>query len=246
MEDFDRFHTTGVGPSSVQQSTFTSGLIQKPTSEMPHLLASIEFVVASLYDIPIRRPAPLDRLNQKASVEASYYQPFDILYVKDKFKFLDSTVATRLGKMITLRRQLLLYRLSHNHKLKTSEVGDKIATVSPSATKLLSPEPKNSGPDAIVEGFGEKAQSQTQSTQYTLNTSATTVRKNPVQLEHMATLYPPSTAESTSSMASSYAVSYLEVEVPPRPKGKDSKELDYFECPYCLVAQSIKNERAWK
>lgn len=40
--------------------------------------------------MPIRRPAPLDRLKQKSSVDASFYQHFDVLYVKDKFRKLDS------------------------------------------------------------------------------------------------------------------------------------------------------------
>ncbi|MCJ1468073.1 hypothetical protein MMC07_006699, partial [Pseudocyphellaria aurata] len=247
LDNFGGYHTTGVGPASLRQSTLASVLNQKPTLEMPHLLASIEFVVASLYEIPIRRPAPLDRLNQKASVEASYYQSFDILYVKDKFQHLDANVAIRLGKMITLRRQLLLYRLSHNQKLKTSEVGGRTAIENLSATKPSSPKLNNSGSDAKIEVYSsEKARSQTPSTQHTLETSATTVHNNPVQLENMATLYTPSIAESTSSIASSYTSRYLKVEVPPRPKGKDGKELDYFECPYCLVTKSIKNERAWK
>jgi hypothetical protein len=57
--------------------------------------------------MPIRRPAPFDRLKEKSSVDASFCQHFDVLYVKDKLPNLDPKVATRLGKMISRCRQLI-------------------------------------------------------------------------------------------------------------------------------------------
>jgi hypothetical protein len=47
-------------------------------------------------------------------------------------------------------------------------------------------------------------------------------------------------------MASSYAGGSLQVEVPPRPKESNGKELDHFKCPYCLVPKAIETDRAWK
>lgn len=239
-------HTPPVGPVSNQQPDHAMSLIQKPTLEMPNLLVSIDFVVICLYKLPIRRPISIDQDNQKFSVEASFYQPFDILYVRDKFPRLQLDIATRLGKMITRRRQLLFNRLSHDHKLKTTEVEPKVALGVPSATKPLSPEYISSGLKANDEAsVGGIARSQAPGTQYTIDTYATTVRKDPFKFKN-TDLYAPSSAESKSSMASSYANENMRVEVPPRPKGKNGKELNCFECQYCLVTQFIKTERTWK
>ena len=186
--------------------------------------------------MPIRRPAPLNRFNQKASVKASYYQPYDILYVKDKFPHLDSDVAARLGKMITRRRQLLFYRHFHEQRLKPTEAERDLAPVSHSATKEFSPEDNNSRTEAMgVASASQIARSQVPSTEYPPDTLATTVRNNALPFENKAILYAPSTAESKSSMASSYADENIRVEVPPRPKGENGKELDCFKCDYCLV-----------
>lgn len=46
-------------------------LSQTPLQEMPRLLASIKFVISCLYRIPIRRPAPLDRLKDRTILESS-------------------------------------------------------------------------------------------------------------------------------------------------------------------------------
>ncbi|KAH0543124.1 hypothetical protein FGG08_002550 [Glutinoglossum americanum] len=240
--------------SSTQQATvgtqqFSSAMIpvQKPAMEMPQLIESVKFTITCLYKMPIRRPASLDRLIQKASVDASFYQAFDVLYVKDKFPQLDTMVATRLGKMISRRRQLLFYRLSHNDGLQTSKVEPKVALSAPLATKPLSLEKSDSGLEAASEAAVSKvAQSQAASSRYTLHTKATTLRLNAPQVDTIATLYAPSIAESELSMPSSYSGENLRVEVPPRPKGKDNKDLDRFECPYCLVAQFVKTDRAWK
>lgn len=243
----DEFPTTEVKPARSQQADHAKLLYQKPTSEMPNLLESIDFVVNCLCKIPIRRPAPLDRLNPKASVEASYYQPFDILHIKDKFPYLDSSAATRLGKMITLRRQLLLYRRSHDKKLNPTEVRrTDTRVVSPSIRQSLL-EDSNSGPDIMGHGsVGEVAQSHVPSTQHTPETYATIVDHKPVQFKNTRSLWASSTAESKSSLASSYAGETLRVEVPPLPKGDDGKGHGSFKCPYCRINQYIKDRHAWK
>ena len=67
-------------------------LIQKPTLEMPNSLDSIDFVVVCLYKGSIRRLASIDQDNQKPCVAAPYYQPFDMLYIKEKFPHLELDV----------------------------------------------------------------------------------------------------------------------------------------------------------
>jgi hypothetical protein len=232
---------------SEQFSTATNPLIllgQKPTMEMPRILQSIKFTITCLYKLPIRHPAPLDRLKHKTSIDASFYQHFDVLYVKDKFPQLDLDIATRLGKLITRRRQILYYRESHDKSLDTGCVKPKLALPTPPAAKNLSPDISTGGSEEAAGS--EVARSRAASSQFTLQSKATTLRleNTPVE-EEPGGLYAPSIAESKSSIASSYTGNSLRVEVPPRPKGEDGKELDRFECPYCLVTKMIRSNHTW-
>jgi hypothetical protein len=59
-------------------------------------------------------------------------------------------------------------------------------------------------------------------------------------------LYAPSTAESKTSMASSFAGKDLQIEIPPRPRGDNGEELKWFECPYCLITKHITTEHKWR
>ena len=210
-----------------------------PTLEMPRLLESIKFTISCLYRIPIRTPAPFDRLKHKTSLESSCYQHFDVLYVRDKFPKLDTDVAIRLGKMITRRRQMLYYREAHGKSLNTSRVQPKISLPSVSAVK---------SPTIEASVLSGKATS----SHFTLHSKATTVRPGEFPLVVVQgnidpmTLCAPSVTESKSSMVSSFAGKDLRVEVPPRPKGIGGKELDSFECPYCLITKNITTDHKWK
>jgi hypothetical protein len=223
-----------------------------PSREMPRILNSIQFTVSCLYRLPIRKPAPLDRIKDKTSLESAFYQHFDILYVKDKFPQLDAQVATRLGMMITRRRQILLYRNSHAKRLHTSHVEPNRALQTIVTSNLLptiddSITPQNIQPD------GQVALSQASSSEQTLRSKATTLRFDETALAAILedkadslALYAPSVAESKSSMASSYSGGDLQVEVPPRPTGEDGEDLEWFECPYCLIIKNITTDHRWK
>lgn len=94
------------------------------------------------------------------------------------------------------------------------------------------------------------APSQAVSTQPTPPSKATTVQPEQLTLpafeERMNKLYAPSLAETISTVASSYAGEDLRVDVPSRPRGDGGRELEQFECPYCLITQYISNDRRWK
>jgi hypothetical protein len=210
---------------------------------MARLLQSIKFTITCLYKMPIRRPAPLDRLKQKPPIDEFFYQHFDILYIKDKFPKLDLEVATRLGKIISRRRQLLFYRRSHREGLRIAKIEPEIVMPAP-------PTAEQAAREAIAGGTNQSRAAGSGHTLHTgamtLRTTATTVRINTPQVETPQALYPPSVTGSVSSMASSYTGGSLRVEVPPRPKGDNGRELETFECPYCFVLQTIKTDHAWK
>jgi hypothetical protein len=226
---------------TMSRSDQIPGLIAKlgqtPSQEMPRLLASITLIISCLYRIPIRRPAPLDRLKDKVLLESSFYQHFDVLYVKDKFPSLDPDFATRLGKMITRRRQLLYYRYVHDRNLHTDRVEPKSPLPNVLNTKL---------PEMEATTAPRRVQS------YTLHSKATTFQPRflPVlstkkSISPMA-LYAPSTTESKTSVASSYAGKDLPIEIPPKPTGANGEELKSFECPYCLTTKHITTKHEWK
>ena len=59
-------------------------------------------------------------------------------------------------------------------------------------------------------------------------------------------LYAPSIPESNLSYASTYTEKELIIDLPPRPKGENGNELDYFVCPYCRVAKRFKTTYQWE
>ena len=207
-------------------------------SHLTRVHHSIQFTIACLYRLPLRHPAPLDRLRQQDSADASPYHHFDVLYVKDKFPSLNPDLASRLGTMITRRRQLLFFQESHSQRLK--DLGQPVRTTIPSS----GPDPKLSSKAPRYEAETRIAPSQVTDSHHTMETKATTLKIREPTTEEL--LYAPSAIESQSSIASTYTGKELKIEIPLRPIGDDEKELDYFECPYCKVAKSISTKHQWK
>lgn len=182
-----------------------------PLSHLEQFHNSINFTIACLYKLPIRHPAPLDRLRQKNFSDTSPYQHFDILYIRDKFPRLNADVSSRLGKMISLRRQMLHIRNTHSKNLELNE-----------------PQTENS----IIGNHR------------TLKTKTTMLEVFEPPIKN--NLYALSIPESKLSYASTYTEKKLIIDVPPRPKGENGNELDYFVCPYCRVVKKIKTAHQWE
>ncbi|KAL7935837.1 hypothetical protein V8C35DRAFT_298354 [Trichoderma chlorosporum] len=216
-----------------------------PPQEMPSLYGTIKLTITCLYRMPLRNPAPLDRLNNFQ--ELSSHQDFDIAYVKDKFPQLDSDVATRLGKMITKRRQILRYRENHDKKLDPSPPIQRPTTPiteSPHTDERVGPNP--------VQAESQIAKSQATGSRLILSSKATTYQPKEILLSPMENnndleiQYSPSVPKSKSSIASSFAGHDLHVAVPKRPQGIDGKELEWFKCPYCFIINHITTDYEWK
>ncbi|KAH9239563.1 hypothetical protein K456DRAFT_951691 [Colletotrichum gloeosporioides 23] len=90
--------------------------------DVQKLLQSIRLAISILYKLPLRRPAPMDRLRYGTIGEGSWSDGPDVTYIKDKFpnSRLPENVMIRLGKAMTKRRQLLSYRRNHREKLKNA------------------------------------------------------------------------------------------------------------------------------
>ncbi|CAN9270141.1 unnamed protein product [Alternaria alternata] len=166
-----------------------------PYPAKPGLLDSTNFIVECLWRLPIRRPAPADRMKDKTVADTTGYLPFDLMYVRDKFPGLNETVAARLAKMISRRRQLIRYRKDHTDVLQE----EKAAVVD-----ISKPEHKHLPSALKADVASEPAPSLKAPSQRTEVTKATTLRIN----APMATLWPTnglyaqSVSESGSSIAS--------------------------------------------
>ena len=117
-------------PSNIQAGLTELGMLpsKRPNKEVPQLFYSLKLTITSLYKIPIRRPAPAERLDQwaKASTnEPSLWEHYDFTRVREVFDQADEKLLRRLVRLNTRRRLLLQYRQAHNEMLKRDADGSE-------------------------------------------------------------------------------------------------------------------------
>jgi len=207
----------------------------------PLLTDPVNFIIDCLWRLPIRSPAPTDRIKKKYIADTTAYLPFDIMYIRDKFPDLNETVTARLAKMISRRRQLIQYRKDHTHALQEQE--QRLAMIDETMVghNRLS---RITGEDTA----SELAPSSKDQSQYTELTKATTLKmKDPIVSSSAAIgLYAPSLSDFASSTASEQTANAITIRLPNRPRTEEGQILERFICPYCSIAQVITSERRWK
>lgn len=236
--------------SAVLPARATSAEKTPGVTELQQLLESVKLTVTCLYKLPLRKPAPIDRLSDQSTEELSYYQNFDISYVRDKFpdKRLDAQIIMRLGKMITRRRQLFLYRKRHSEKLRTDVA---VPSISPAGSAEERRRIATKTSDEAADAGGSDLQlanntlSQPEGSHITFQTKASTLRVGEIPPKAIHDLFAPSVAESESrtSLAASEATRDIRVEVPPRPS---PERMTGFKCKYCFLTPYIRSDHAWK
>ena len=65
----------------------------------------------------VRNPTPHDRYTKAQEIDTSFFEPFDIQHVKERYPNAPEYLATRIGKAISRRRQYFKYRKLHGAKL---------------------------------------------------------------------------------------------------------------------------------
>jgi hypothetical protein len=231
--DSDEGHAHQVVRSDAKQFSATSKT-PDPPSPTTSGLNLIQFIVSCLWKLPIRRPAPLDRMKDRETAEASVYQPFDIMHVRNKFPILEDTVAVRLGKAISMRRQLLRYRKNHTDALQNQHVYSGRQVVD---SRSFTEDEMHLPTASLVA-----------STRYTQDTKATTLKlaAHNLALAESDTLYAQSVSTYTSSEVSDQTDSETPLKFPHRPIGDSGKSLQSFVCPYCQTIQTISTDRKWR
>jgi hypothetical protein len=228
------------GPEKKLVRQYADRMSSRPRSlAKPALLDSINFIVECLWRLPIRRPAPADRIKDKNVADTTVYLPFDLMYVRDKFPGLNETVAARLAKMISRRRQLIQYRKNHTEALQEEEAA---------MMKIHKSEHNNLSSPLKTDVASEPAPSLKAPSQRTELTKATTLNMNARMATRwrMNELYPQSVSESGSSTASEQTGDTIKIRFPNRPRTKEGRILDQYICPYCSTAQVTTSERRWK
>ncbi|UNI16895.1 hypothetical protein JDV02_003285 [Purpureocillium takamizusanense] len=166
----------------------------------------------------IRNPAPHDRFAASVFTDTSHYELFDIRHVQSKFNRIDMTLAERLGKAISRRRQYFKYREAHHMKLAhgldlhraadaatTTDSADPQTVASSIPQHLKGGSHPTEGPLIFSEDRSESGQSQT-------------------------------------SYASS-AAGKNEYRIPPLPKEALAGP---FECPFCYRIITATSTISWK
>lgn len=187
----------------------------------------------------------MDRFSNRSLLDISIYEHFDTLYVKDKFPDADTALSTRLGKLISRRRQLLAARSSRDRHLLTEDTEERKPDEkqSDSASKQDIDSASRDKPE--IRDVTSVPQSQLSGSRKTAITRATVLKQPPMNDNEAleAPLAPQS--EYTPSRASFFGAK-LRVEVPDRPRGANGEELDDFKCPYCFVVCHIESHDRWK
>ncbi|KAH7393523.1 hypothetical protein BKA64DRAFT_89804 [Cadophora sp. MPI-SDFR-AT-0126] len=214
------------------------------TPEMTQLSQGIRSLVGHLYKLSmlIRRPMPHDRLTKCNSIDVSHYEPFDSGHILDCFPTLNEILRLRLGHAMKRRRQYLIYSQRHHHALANPRSAPPLENVSVErlseiqAGKAISTDkPVPTPPPIDTTNFGMPQ------SHFGTNTEATQF----VPIDNSDEDRPPSDIGTVSTYAST-TTSDEKVRIPPRPKGPDGKEMEQFECPYCLHIVETKTARAWK
>ncbi|CAI7649792.1 unnamed protein product [Penicillium crustosum] len=89
-------------------------------SKLNEYMIDIQYTITSLYkfSLTLQNPAHRDRTAQASRIELGHFEFYDIQHVSDKYNIpWDSTLAQRLGKANTRRRQLLAYHKDHTEKI---------------------------------------------------------------------------------------------------------------------------------
>jgi hypothetical protein len=215
-------------------STLLFSLPRRNTLGLAYFLQSIRHTVDCLYKIPIRHPAPLDRIAKEAP--DTMYQHFDCLHIKDKFPQAQAYLVDRLGKMNSRRRRLLAYREHHHREIFPEDRTEDLTA--PSEASQLIKTTKNDS--SRVRPVGT-AQSQAPSSRQK-SSHATTFQSKLLQAPERGF---DASSDTKSSVASTYTGG-TKLEIPPRPRGPDRDPLDEFECPYCFTLCQITSDQAWK
>ncbi|KAJ5195696.1 hypothetical protein N7449_006175 [Penicillium cf. viridicatum] len=196
-------------------------------SKLDEYMLDIQYTITSLYkfSLTLQNPAHRDRTAQASRIGLGHFEFYDIQHVSDKYNIpRDSTLAQRLGKANTRRRQLLAYHKDHTEKIsRYVDVAVQKAIEAPRASI------KDTGTRSI-------------STKWTQDTIASTIyhQDNDGGSDSGQTKF-----SATTSTAGDQA--YVLMPPPPPADVVNIIQSKPFFCPYCRQTIQLEDmEEDWK
>jgi hypothetical protein len=237
----DNFSDSDESDQKNSSATDTSGgdksLYHGEASEARELFMAATETVTSLFKLAvIIRSTSMSNSFLKAASRYPYDAQFDCNHVRARFPKAFRTVpwlVERLGRSITMRRQVLQYRREHQARIETFDIeGDENVPQSEERQELPVPRKAKS----IGTHVETKASTYVQPTE-DINAG----REN----------------QETASIGSqtSYATTAVNedgsnaISVPPPPALTNGTQFLYgqfFECPYCCTFQNPRDRHEWK
>jgi hypothetical protein len=202
----------------------------RSTTPLKEVIKEISNIITCLYrlSIAIQSPASHERLERMEKIDMSFFEPFDIEHVGNKYYHLGDEfkyLIERLGKANTKRRQFLKYHNDHHERI----IGHRTAIMAGSTEESQF----ELGEDDF---YGSEVPTD-------MRTTVTTVYEGDIDLVEVEALNLDSRSEAGFSMTS-YATSTSSSEsgalrVPPPPHGFEDGP---FQCPFCFVIVEPKPE----
>ena len=225
-------------------------LLSSSKTELPQLLSSLKLTIASIYKMPVRRPAPVERLDKFSKgrlLDVALYQHFDCLFVEDLFKGANSQLKLRLGRLISRRRQLLQYRKVHNENLKRVQYvdagefsEDQHRNVTQESSFQNSNQTQLREESAVPPSYTQSSRNQKSDIATTFKPGASdTIMKGLLEYDVRSE---PETLSSWASQETSNEA----LHIPSRPVDPNGEELEDLECPYCYTLIHVRSQHAWK
>ncbi|SCO85908.1 uncharacterized protein FRV6_10035 [Fusarium oxysporum] len=150
-------------------------------SELSQIFAAIVEDINCLLrlSVSIHNPSPHDRFKKACLTDTSGYEPFDVQHVCNKLSKAPKSIAERLGKAISRRRQYFKYRELHHDKLASGlELDDKDQMQSTGASSL--PKKLNvNEPISLEEGGNDASDTGRSQTSWATSAASPERRKIP-------------------------------------------------------------------
>lgn len=203
------------------------GTDDMPETELEQITGDVEEVVDCLVrlSMTIRNPAPYDRFKSFRANDTTYFEKFDIEHVQSKFSSLDRSLAERLGKSNSGRRQYFKYREDHYKKLSHDIEQD------------LSQDPEVEAPHTVASSIPSHLKDE--------------CRTGPRTGPHAPAVFEDDASDAGVSQTS-YATSLGDDPKTPRvpklrvPSLPVEAHKGPFKCPFCQMWIVASTEMAWK
>jgi hypothetical protein len=219
----------------MQLSDSNADLDIQSTTPLKEMVKEVGNVITCLYrlSIAIQSPASRDRLEKMEKIDMSFFEPFDIEHVSNKFQLGDEYIylLERLGKANTKRRQILKYHHDHHGKI----IGRRVITDAE----------ESAGGFDSADGIGIDENDYLSEAPSAMHTAVSTVYEGNVDLVGVEAQNLDSRSEAGFSQTSC-ASSTTESDNPRVPAPPPGFDMGPFQCPYCFCIVETTNRTSWK